>query len=110
MVDSIINISDKQKEVIGRSPILFVGPSDYGKKRACRSSHRCLQRLWCLGDYFLKLASTKENALATIWSYIGFAVYPSTAFGWAFVMKHLKVATISVVFFRESLSYYEVVA
>ena len=52
----------------------------------------------------------------------GFALYASTAFGWVMVMKHLKLATISivysvsmvlmltavgVVFFRESLSYYE---
>ena len=51
-------------------------------------------------------------------------VYASTAFGWVFVMKHLKLATISVVysvsmvlllttigvvFFRESLNYYEIV-
>ena len=76
-----------------------------------------------LGDYFLKLASTKENSLTTVWFYVGFAVYASTAFGWVFVMKHLKLATISVVysvslillltaigvvFFRESLSYYEI--
>jgi small multidrug resistance pump len=79
--------------------------------------------LGVLGDYFLKLASTKVNSLTTPWFYIGFAVYASTAFGWVFVMKHLKLATISVVysvsmillltaigvvFFRESLSYYEV--
>lgn len=50
-------------------------------------------------------------------------VYASTAFGWVFVMKHLKLATINVVysvsmvlllttigvvFFRESLNYYEI--
>jgi drug/metabolite transporter (DMT)-like permease len=79
--------------------------------------------LGVVGDYFLKLASTKENSLTTIWFYIGFAVYASTAFGWVFVMKHLKLATISVVysvsmillltaigvvFFRESLNYYEI--
>jgi drug/metabolite transporter (DMT)-like permease len=79
--------------------------------------------LGVIGDYFLKLASTKENSLTTIWFYIGFAVYASTAFGWVFVMKHLKLATISVVysvsmillltaigvvFFRESLNYYEI--
>jgi drug/metabolite transporter (DMT)-like permease len=79
--------------------------------------------LGVLGDYFLKLASAHENSLMTIWFYIGFLVYASTAFGWVFVMKHLKLATISVVysvsmvllltaigvvFFRESLSYYEI--
>jgi drug/metabolite transporter (DMT)-like permease len=76
-----------------------------------------------LGDYFLKLASENENALKTRWFYIGFGLYASTAFGWVFVMKYLKLATISVVysismvllltgvgvvFFRESLNYYEI--
>jgi multidrug transporter EmrE-like cation transporter len=77
--------------------------------------------LGVLGDSFLKLASAHEHSLKTIWFYIGFVVYASTAFGW--VMKHLKLATISVVysvsmvllltaigvvFFRESLNYYEI--
>ena len=50
-------------------------------------------------------------------------IYASTAFGWVFVMKHLKLATIGVVYsvsmillltaigvvgFRESLSAYEI--
>ena len=75
-----------------------------------------------LGDYFLKLASAHEQPLRTGWFYLGFALYASTAFGWVFVMKHLKLATISVlysvsmvllltavgvVFFRESLNYPE---
>ena len=77
-----------------------------------------------LGDYFLKLASSRDNSLSTPWFYIGFAVYASTAFGWVFVMKSLKLATIGVVysismillltlvgvvFFREPLTGYEVV-
>ena len=77
-----------------------------------------------LGDYFLKLASAREQPLRTGWFYIGFALYASTAFGWVFVMKHLKLATISVVYsvslvllltaigvvlFRESLNYFEVI-
>ena len=76
-----------------------------------------------LGDYFLKLASRDEHSLKTPWFYLGFALYAGTAFGWLFVMKHLKLATISVlysvsmvvllttvgaVFFRESLNYYEI--
>lgn len=80
--------------------------------------------LGVLGDYFLKLASASDNSFKTISFYIGFVVYASTAFGWVFVMKHLKLATISVVysvsmvllltaigtvFFRESLNYYEIV-
>jgi small multidrug resistance pump len=77
-----------------------------------------------LGDYFLKLASAREQPLRTGWFYLGFAFYASTAFGWVFVMKHLKLATISVLYsvslvllltaigvvlFRESLNYFEVI-
>ena len=51
-----------------------------------------------LGDYFLKLASRQELSFRAPWFYIGFAIYASTAFGWLFVMKHLKLATISVVY------------
>ena len=51
-----------------------------------------------LGDYFLKLASAREQPLRTGWFYLGFALYASTAFGWVFVMKHLKLATISVLY------------
>ena len=76
------------------------------------------------GDYFLKLASAREESLRSGWFYLGFALYASTAFGWVFVMKHLKLATISVVYsismvllltaigagiFREPLNGYEVV-
>jgi hypothetical protein len=38
-----------------------------------------------LGDYFLKLASAREQPLRTGWFYLGFAFYASTAFGWVFV-------------------------
>jgi small multidrug resistance pump len=76
-----------------------------------------------LGDYFLKLASRNENSLKSPWFYVGFALYAATAFGWVFVMKHLKLATISVLYsvsmvvlltavgvviFRESLNAYEI--
>jgi drug/metabolite transporter (DMT)-like permease len=51
-----------------------------------------------LGDYFLKLASAHEQPLRAAWFYIGFVLYASTAFGWVFVMRHLKLATISVLY------------
>ena len=51
-----------------------------------------------LGDYLLKLASDQKNPLRSGWFYIGFAVYASTAFGWVYVMRHLKLATIGVVY------------
>src|SRR5262245_40484138 len=76
-----------------------------------------------VGDYFLKLASTREQPLTTGSFYLGFVLYASTAFGWVFVMKYLKLATISVLYsvsmvllltaigtlvFRESLNYSEI--
>ena len=51
-----------------------------------------------LGDYFLKLASAQAQPFRTIAFYVGFGVYASTAFGWLFVMKHLKLGTIGVVY------------
>jgi multidrug transporter EmrE-like cation transporter len=54
--------------------------------------------LGVLGDYFLKLASDSEQPLRSRWFLIGFAVYASTAFGWLFVMKHLKLGTIGVLY------------
>lgn len=74
------------------------------------------------GDFLLKLASSAEHPLKTRWFYLGFAVYASTALGWVFVMRHLKLGTIGVVYavsmivlltvigvvvFREPLSRYE---
>jgi small multidrug resistance pump len=51
-----------------------------------------------LGDYLLKLASARKDPLRSGWFYLGFAVYASTAFGWVYVMRHLKLATIGVVY------------
>ena len=76
-----------------------------------------------VGDYFLKVASAREQPLRTGWFYLGFALYASTAFGWVFVMRHLKLGTISVLYsvslvllltaigvvvFRESLNRFEI--
>lgn len=77
-----------------------------------------------VGDSFLKLASEQPNSYLTRSFAIGFAVYASTAFGWVYVMKHLKLATIGVfysvtmivlltavggLFFKERLALQEVV-
>jgi small multidrug resistance pump len=76
-----------------------------------------------VGDYFLKLASAKDESLKSPAFYIGFLLYASTAFGWVFVMKHLKLATVGVLYsvsmvllltavgvvaFKESLNGYEI--
>jgi small multidrug resistance pump len=54
--------------------------------------------LGVLGDYFLKVASLADRPFRTAAFYIGFAVYGSTAFGWLFAMRHLKLATISAIY------------
>jgi drug/metabolite transporter (DMT)-like permease len=51
-----------------------------------------------LGDYLLKLASAHEHSLETRWFYLGIVASASPALGWVFVMKHLELATISVVY------------
>jgi small multidrug resistance pump len=76
-----------------------------------------------IGDYLLKLASEQTRPLKSGWFYLGFAVYASTAFGWVYVMRHLKLATIGAVYsvsmillltaigavsFRQTLGPYEV--
>ena len=51
-----------------------------------------------IGDYFLKLASQADAPMRTGSFYVGFALYASTAFGWVFVMKYLKLSTVGVVY------------
>jgi small multidrug resistance pump len=51
-----------------------------------------------VGDTFLKLASERPRPVQSPWFYLGFALYASTAFGWVYVMRHLKLGTISVVY------------
>src|SRR5882757_2510741 len=51
-----------------------------------------------VGDYFLKLASAKDESLKSPAFYVGFVIYASTAFGWVYVMRHLKLATVGVVY------------
>jgi small multidrug resistance pump len=54
--------------------------------------------LGVVGDYFLKVASASAHPFRTLAFYVGFAVYGSTAFGWLFAMRHLKLATISTLY------------
>jgi small multidrug resistance pump len=76
-----------------------------------------------VGDYFLKRASGETHAFKSLWFYVGISIYASTAIGWVFAMRYLKLATIGVVYaistivlltavgvvaFRESLSLYEI--
>ncbi|BAZ85486.1 transporter [Dolichospermum compactum] len=82
-----------------------------------------LSSLGVIGDYFLKVASNNEISLKKSWFFIGVIILASTAFGWVYVMKHMKLATLGVVysvstvlllasvgviFFQESLNAYEI--
>jgi hypothetical protein len=60
--------------------------------------HGCFQSGRRAGRLFPQALEARDQPLRTRWFYIGFAVYASTAFGWVFVMRHLKLATISVVY------------
>lgn len=77
-----------------------------------------------VGDYFLKRASGQDKPLATGTFLVGLVLYASTAFAWVYVMRHLKLATIGVIYsicmillltgmgvwiFDESLNRYEMV-
>jgi len=57
-----------------------------------------LSSLGVIGDYFLKVASNDEISLKTSWFFIGLLILASTAFGWVYVMKHIKLATLGVVY------------
>ena len=76
-----------------------------------------------LGDYFLKLAGSGSNYIHWGWFVLGTLIYSSTAIGWFFVMKNIKLGMlgiiysttivlaltiVGVVFFKENLSYYEI--
>lgn len=57
-----------------------------------------LSAVGVLADYFLKLASDQAQSIQTRNFVLGFVIYSSTAFGWVFVMKHIKLASIGVVY------------
>lgn len=51
-----------------------------------------------VGDYFLKVASQAASPVFNPHFAAGFAVYAATAFGWVYVMPHIKLAHIGVIF------------
>lgn len=51
-----------------------------------------------LADYYLKIASGKPTPLGSWQFLLGLALYASTAFGWVFVMQHLKLAAVGVLY------------
>ncbi|MBI4426393.1 MAG: EamA family transporter [Candidatus Kerfeldbacteria bacterium] len=77
-----------------------------------------------IGDFFIKIAGHGPRFIEIKWFTIGFIIYASTAFGWFYVMKHIKLSSlgviyalttvlflvaISVFYFHEKLNGYEIV-
>ncbi|MCX6764720.1 MAG: transporter [Candidatus Nealsonbacteria bacterium] len=76
-----------------------------------------------IGDFFINLAGEGKKFIELKWFVIGFIIYASTAFGWFFLMKNIKLSTlgvfyavstmifltiISVFYFKEPINNYEI--
>lgn len=57
-----------------------------------------LSAFGALADFFLKSSGNGEKYIR--WNYFlaGFILYSSLAFGWFFLMKHIKLASIGVIY------------
>src|SRR6516225_3486531 len=57
-----------------------------------------LSAVGALADYFLKLASEEQRIVWNKWFVVAFIVYSSTIFGWVYVIKNMKLASVGVVY------------
>ena len=77
-----------------------------------------------LGDYFIKLSGTGSKYIMYQPFFIGMIIYALTAFGWFYVMKHIKLGSLGIfyslttvillviigaMFFKEQLNTYDIV-
>lgn len=77
-----------------------------------------------LADIFIKLAGSGPKAVEMKWFAAGFLIYASTAFGWFYVMKHVKLSSlgaiyavstilllvaVGVFYFHEKINLYEII-
>jgi multidrug transporter EmrE-like cation transporter len=73
-------------------------PSEMDKTTLAYLIAAVMSGVGIIGDYFLKRASNESAPLLT-WPFaVGVILYSSTAFAWVFVMRHLKLATIGVIY------------
>lgn len=83
-----------------------------------------LSALGVFGDFFIKIAGNGEKFIEIKWFIIGMLIYASTAFGWFYVMKHIKLSTlggiyalttillliiVGIFYFHEKLNNHEIV-
>ena len=50
------------------------------------------------GDYFIKLASLTSNPVQNKWFLAGCIMYVLSTFGWVFALRHIKLASIGVIY------------
>lgn len=77
-----------------------------------------------IGDYFIKLSGNSQKYMLVRWFVLGLLIYSFSAFGWFFVMKHIKLSTLGVYYalttvillvglglivFKETLNIYEII-
>jgi len=51
-----------------------------------------------VGDFFIKLAGNGSKYMDVKWFILGFVIYASTAFGWFYAMKHIKLSSLGVIY------------
>lgn len=49
-----------------------------------------------LADYFIKLSGSGVKYINYSYFFIGMVTYALTAFGWFYVMKHVKLSTLGI--------------
>lgn len=83
-----------------------------------------LSAIGVLGDVFLKIAGQGQKSIDIKWFALGLITYASTAFGWFYVIKHVKLSSVGilyalstafilvgvgVIYFKDSLNTYEII-
>ena len=51
-----------------------------------------------MADGFIKLASREQPSIGSPWFWLGAVSYFSTAFAWVYVLRHIKLGVIGVVY------------
>ena len=60
-----------------------------------------------VGDFFVKLAG-KEESFDLKWLVLGALIYATTAIGWFFVMKHMKLVSLGVIYALSTILFFNV--
>ncbi len=51
-----------------------------------------------VGDYFIKLSGQETKTLQWEHFAIGLIIYASSAFGWFYVMRHIKLSSLGIIY------------